>query len=70
MIPDNRDHETLKAQAESNLAQLRTHSINTMTAEEKAALSPVELMAARRQAQAEFQAALKAKKLNFKGFKK
>lgn len=70
MIPDNRDHKTLKVQAEANMAQLRTHSINTMTAEEKAALSPVELMAARRQAQIEFQAAMKAGKLNFKGFKK
>lgn len=62
--------EAMKPQAEANMAQLRTHSINKMTAAEKAALSPAELMEARRQAQIEFQAALKAKKLNFKGFKK
>lgn len=62
--------EAMKPQAEANMVQLRTHSINKMTAAEKASLSPAELMEARRQAQIEFQAALKAKKLNFKGFKK
>jgi len=65
--PDKRDHKALQVQAAANLAQLRTHSINAV---DKAALSPVELIAARRLAQVEFQAALRAKKLNFKGFKK
>jgi hypothetical protein len=65
--PDKRDHKALQVQAAANLAQLRTHSINTVN---KAELSPVELIAARRLAQVEFQAALRAKKLNFKGFKK
>ena len=62
--------DAMKPQADANLAQLRTHTINTMTSEQRAALSPVELIAARRQAQIEFQAALKAKKLNYKGFQK
>jgi len=63
--------EAMKPQADANLAVLKeVISLNKMTKEQKAALTPIELIEARRLAQQEFFAARKAGKLNYKGFGK